>query len=219
EEHFVRMGVRGKDRRGYSRGLAWARQKAQAAMAALDHFEILRQWLRELWQVSGYAYATRSVLYDWLVGEIAALAGKKVQSLVTYLTHEKEALLEFAQCLDGDLEHFRQQEQLSGETLGWLREQAWYAPHDGAYWRLEGKLRSRFGARVVDLRRKLADLLAHVVRASSIVEGIHSLLRPYFALRKRVGEGFLPRLQFYLNTRKYRRSARSERVGKSPLEL
>lgn len=218
-KQLARREACGKDRRGYHRGFVWARQQAESALAALDRFEILRQWLRELWQVSGYEYATRAELYEWLVGEISQIPGSPVKRLVTYLKNEKEALLEFVRCLDGELERFRQQEQMSRETLAWLRQQALYGEKDRAYWRLEGKLRSRCGARVPRLQEKLEEILRHVVRASSIVEGINSLLRPYFFLRKRVGEDFLPRLQFYLNTRKYRRSEWPERAGKSPLEL
>lgn len=61
--------------------------------------------------------------------------------------------------------------------------------------------------------------MKNVVRASSMVECINSLIRPYLFLKKAVPNKFLLLLQFYFNTRKYRRSQKPERVGKSPFEL
>jgi len=70
-----------------------------------------------------------------------------------------------------------------------------------------------------DIHQKFKAILNKTVRASSIVECINSLIRPYLFLKKVVPDKFLDLLQFYFNTRKYRRSRKSERVGKSPVEL
>jgi hypothetical protein len=56
-------------------------------------------------------------------------------------------------------------------------------------------------------------------RASSIVENLNSRLRTYFFLRRHIGNGYLDLLRFFLNHRRYLRSERPERVGKSPAEL
>ena len=58
-----------------------------------------------------------------------------------------------------------------------------------------------------------------VVRASSLVENLNSRLRKYLFLRREVSQGDLELLRFYLNHRRFERSAREERVGKSPAEL
>ena len=57
------------------------------------------------------------------------------------------------------------------------------------------------------------------MKASSIVECVNSLIRPFINLKKNVPDKFFSLIQFYINTRKYRRSGRNERVGKSPIEL
>jgi hypothetical protein len=219
EKKALALEAKGKDRRKYNRKLCVVHRKAEQAMTALDDLEILSHWLRELWQVRGYDYPTRGELYDWIVSEMARITAKKVAGLVTYLKNEKEALLEFVRGLDEELSQLRVQERLSTEVFGWLRQQIMYEKKESAYWKLEGKLLRGLGARLKGIQEKLAKLVQKVVRASSIVEAINSLLRRYFFLRKSVGEDFLPLLQFYLNARKYRRSGRKERVGKSPLEL
>jgi len=60
---------------------------------------------------------------------------------------------------------------------------------------------------------------ASVVRASSVVENVNSRLRNYFFLRRQLGPDYLVLLQFFLNHRRFLRSERPKRVGKSPSEL
>ena len=65
----------------------------------------------------------------------------------------------------------------------------------------------------------MAELSRSVVRASSLVENVNSRLRNYFFLRRQLGPDYLAVLQFFLNHRRFVRSAKAERVGKSPAEL
>lgn len=68
-------------------------------------------------------------------------------------------------------------------------------------------------------RSKFKVFTSKIIKASSIVECINRLIRPYLSLKEQSIGNFLPLVQFYLNTRKYRRSRKEERVGKSPIEL
>ena len=65
----------------------------------------------------------------------------------------------------------------------------------------------------------MRDILADTPRASSIIENINSRLRNYFFLRRHIGEAYLELLQFFLNHRRFLRSERPDRAGKSPVEL
>ena len=56
-------------------------------------------------------------------------------------------------------------------------------------------------------------------RTSSMVENLHSRLKPYFFLRREIGFGYLDLLQFYLNHTPFKRSERTERVNRSPTEI
>lgn len=92
-----------------------------------------------------------------------------------------------------------------------------------AYWQREGRLRKKLCA---DLQKKIhavqlgvREILAATPRASSIVENLNSRLRNYFFLRRQIGNGSLDLLRFFLNHRRYIRSDRPERIGKSPTEL
>ncbi len=48
---------------------------------------------------------------------------------------------------------------------------------------------------------------------------LNSRLRTYFTLRRHLGSSYLDLLRFFLNHRRFMRSRRAERQGKSPLEL
>ena len=61
--------------------------------------------------------------------------------------------------------------------------------------------------------------MAGTPRASSIIEGLNSRLRDYFVLRRHIGNGYLDLLRSFLNHRRFIRSDRPERVGRSPAEL
>ena len=63
------------------------------------------------------------------------------------------------------------------------------------------------------------EVITQTPRASSIVENLNSRLRNYFFLRRHIGNDYLHLLRFFLNHRRFQRSDRPERIGKSPAEL
>jgi hypothetical protein len=68
-------------------------------------------------------------------------------------------------------------------------------------------------------RAYAAEVARQTVRASSLVENLTSRLCNYSFLRRHLGPDYLALLQFLLNHRRFVRSQRPERVGKSPAEL
>jgi len=75
----------------------------------------------------------------------------------------------------------------------------------------------------VALQNQRDTLLAFVgvlsTPSSSLVENLNSRLRTYFTLRRHVGGSYLDLLRLFLNHRRFLRSRRAERQGKSPREL
>ena len=86
-------------------------------------------------------------------------------------------------------------------------------------WPRQAALRQQLRERYHGLSVAVAEVLARVVRASSVAENLNSRLRGYFFLRRELGSGYLSLLQFFLNHRRFQRSEHAERVGKSPTEL
>ena len=61
--------------------------------------------------------------------------------------------------------------------------------------------------------------MAQTPRSSALVENLNSRLRTYFTRSRPLGGSYLRLLQFLLNHRRFMRSRRPERVGKSPRQL
>ena len=80
---------------------------------------------------------------------------------------------------------------------------------------MRAKLRGKFHA-IFDA---VSQALAQTPRSSSLVENLNSRLRNHFTLRRHLGGSYLSLLQFFLNHRRFMRSQRAERNGKSPREL
>ena len=78
---------------------------------------------------------------------------------------------------------------------------------------------SQLSGKFHDLMKAVGQALEETPRAGSIVENLNSRLRNYFFLRRSLGDNYLNLLQFFLNHRKFMRSLKPERVGKSPKQL
>ena len=92
-------------------------------------------------------------------------------------------------------------------------------PRRAQRWQREAALRARLRGRYHAGAAAVAALAGRVVRASSAAENVNSRLRGYFQLWRQVGGASLALLQFYLNHRRFPRSRRPARSGKSPAEL
>jgi len=88
-----------------------------------------------------------------------------------------------------------------------------------AYWQGWNRLRATKGGKFHTLLDTVSRVMTHTPRSSAPVETLNSRLRSYFTLRRHLGNSYLDLLQFFLNHRRFLRSRRAERQGKSPREL
>jgi len=87
------------------------------------------------------------------------------------------------------------------------------------YWQGWNRLRAQTGGKFHALFDAVSRAMADTPRSSSQVENLNSRLRTYFTLRRHLGGSYLDLLRFFLNHRRFMRSRRDERRGKSPREL
>ncbi|OWK39439.1 hypothetical protein [Fimbriiglobus ruber] len=220
DRHAWRTGERD---RSLGRRISLARADEQAAMTRADEVRTRIGWLRDdIRAVAGPDAATRRRLYDFVVAELrprlegAGAVGPKVSGL---LARHREELLAFSDPLDRDLAELGAQFGADPSLLRELLQQQAGQPNDPEYWRQEAELQRRSRGRVQAWRAAVQELSGRTVRASSVIENLNSRLRSYFFLRRHLGRDYLSLLQFYLNHRRFPRSTRPERAGKSPCEL
>jgi hypothetical protein len=202
---------------------AAAAKEAARAMALADDLTLLTRWLREdVFAVSGLTHADRRVLFDFVLGELQArlpLAPQQLGPLSTLMNHQGEALLAFAASLDQEVAALAATYAVPDTVVRAMLDLQTGSPYKARHWQNEATLRQRLHGRFYLLQEAVQTLAQGTVRASSIIENINSRLRTYFTLRREIGSEYLELLQFFLNHRRFARSERRERVGKSPAEL
>jgi hypothetical protein len=135
------------------------------------------------------------------------------------LESQGKDLLRFVEDLDMELQRLAHSYNVELYLVRQLFEIQSLPAKENHYWECVAELYGKIGERFHDLQEAVQNLIKETVRASSIVENLNSRLRNYFFLRKTLGSGYLELLQFFLNHRRFMRSSRPERIGKSPVEL
>jgi hypothetical protein len=203
--------------------LALARQDEAQAHGLGSDIQTLTQWLRhDVLALAGPALATRQLLFDFVVEELARREpedARRIRPVRVALQNQRDTLLAFAGVLDAKLPDIAQTYAIA-ESL--VREACLLhrlPSTSPAYWQGWNRLRAQTGGKLHTLFDAVSQAMAHTPRSSSLVENLNSRLRTYFTLRRHLGNSYLDLLRFFLNHRRFMRSRRAERIGKSPREL
>jgi hypothetical protein len=223
ERKKARLERRGRRTLGVAVKLGRAKREEARAVALAADVATLLTWLREdVLSVTGPDHTTRRELFDFLVDELRLrepLCLHRIRPVARALANQRDDLLAFASQLDRDLTVLAAEFQVPVETARDVLNVELPPLDDPSRWPREAALRSQLGSRYFSLREAATEVARQTVRASSLVENLNSRLRNYFFLRRHLGADYLALLQFFLNHRRFMRSERPERVGKSPAEL
>jgi len=183
----------------------------------------LTQWLRhDVLALAGPALTTRQLLFDFIIEELARRElgdARRIRPVRVALQNQRDDLLAFAGVLDAKLADIARVHVIT-ELL--VREACLLhrvPSTSSAYWQGWNRLRAQIGAKFHALFAAVSRAMADTPRSSSLVENLNSRLRTYFTLRRHLGGSYLHLLRFFLNHRRFMRSRRAERNGKSPREL
>jgi len=133
--------------------------------------------------------------------------------------NQRDTLLAFAGVLDAKLADIAQAHAIAEPLVReacLLHRLPSISP---AYWQGWNRLRAKMRCEFHALSAAVSRAMAQTPRSSSLVENLNSRLRTYFTLRRHLGKSYLDLLRFFLNHRRFMRSRRAERQGKSPREL
>jgi hypothetical protein len=219
----ARLRWRGRPVKGTAVKLGHAQREEARAVVLADDVAMLLTWLREdVLSLGGPDHATRRELFDFIVAELRSrepLCPYRIGPVVRALANQRDDLLAFAAQLDQDLAVLAAEFQVSVELAHAVLNVELLPPDDPSRWQRQAALRSQLGSRYFSFSIAVAEVGRQTVRASSLVENLNSRLRNYFFLRRHLGPDYLALLQFFLNHRRFLRSERPERVGRSPAEL
>jgi hypothetical protein len=200
-----------------------ARQVETQALWLARDIRTLTQWLsHDVLALAGPTLATRQVLFDFIVAELARREPedvRRIRPVRVALQNQRDDLLGFAGVLDEKPIAISRDHEIS---LTVVREACVFhrlPSTSTAYWQGWNRLRANTGDKFHALFDAVSRTLAQTPRSSSLVENLNSRLRNYFTLRRHLGDPYLDLLRFFLNHRCFMRSQRAERKGKSPREL
>lgn len=206
-----------------SKKLAQAR-KAQAEAANLaEDIRILSDWMNhDILSAAGPDLRTRQQLYDFVIEELRIrelLHSHRIRPVRRMLENHRDNLLAFAGVLDERFADIAARFKVPLFLVHAVCELEGLDNNLPAYWQKQAQLRKKLPDRFDHLAMSVREVLSETPRASSMVENLNSRLRNYFFLRRHIGNDYLHLLRFFLNHRRFRRSDRPERIGKSPAEL
>jgi len=135
------------------------------------------------------------------------------------LRNQCDTLLAFAGVFDAKLADIAQAHAIAEPLVREACELHRSPTISPAYWQGWDRLRAQVGCKFHALFAAVGRAMAHTPRSSSLVENLNSRLRTYFTLRRHLGNSYLDLLRFFLNHRRFMRSRRTERQGRSPREL
>ena len=196
-------------------------EKSRISIDIYDKIQLLYMWLIEVFAKGGYSYKDKSELLHFVVQELETINSSNdyLKKGIKFLSENTGTLLHFVKKAEELMCNFSTEENVAIEVLEKMWEQRQYSYCSRKYNVLEGEIGTILGNRYTEIREKWIKMLKQIVRASSLVECMNSLIRPYLFLKRVVPGKFLDLIQFYFNTRKYKRSRVGDRIGKSPVEL
>lgn len=196
-------------------------EKSKISIDLYDKIKILYIWLIEIFAMGGYSYIDKEELLKFILEEMEKLpkGNAYFRKGILFLSENSDNLLHFVKEAENLMRDLSEKENIDIGILKKMWEQQQYSYSGVKYNALEAEIGTLLDTRYTEIHEKWNEMIKGIVRASSIVECINSLIRPYLFLKRAVPKKFLDLLQFYFNTRKYTRSRVSERIGKSPIEL
>jgi hypothetical protein len=210
-------------RQTLGRRLALARQAEQKALTMAADVRVLTEWMeKDVLAVPGPPLSEREHLYDFLVTQLQRYQGDcphRIGPVVRMLRNHRTNLLAFVEVLQEKLSQVAQRFAVPLTSVQALCEMEALDKRTDLYWQRMARWQGLLKGRWHPVHQAVLEAMAQTPRASSIVENLNSRLRSYFFLRRQIGHGYLDLLRFFLNHRRFLRSDRPERVGRSPAEL
>jgi hypothetical protein len=222
-EHKMQKAKSEGKGQSFSKKLAVAHQAENLAVRLAQDVRILTDWMqKDILAAAGPDLRTRQELYDFVIEQLQALepfCPHRIRPLRCRLGKHRDDLLAFAAVLDQRFADLAARFQVPVFLVHGVCELQNLDKSLPRYWQRRAQLQKTLLGKFHALETAVQEVIEDTPRASSIVENLNSRLRNYFFLRRHIGNDYLHLLRFFLNHRRFQRSDRPERIGKSPAEL
>ena len=185
--------------------------------------DTLVSWMQhDVLNMPGAEPKTRYQLFDFILDELNLLASEyshRIESVCTTLKNQKPYLLAFTDVLNEKFQAIADEYVFPLDKI-WEMCALQRCKIGGDKYAIRSiPLQDYFQNEFDNVEDAVLNALNSTERTSSMVENLHSRLRPYFYLRREIGFCYLDLLRFYLNHTPIMRSEKNERRGKTPTEI
>lgn len=196
-------------------------KNSQKSVKLYDDCYKLYEQFDKLTKVGGYNYLERKDKLNNLILKLEKYSEENtyIKKFYKFLKNNLESLLMFVEDFYYRMQIASKKEHINSEVFKLMWKQYTLNKYSEEYNLIEIQILNMVKNDYIKVRNIFNDLIDNTIRASSIVENINSLLRPYLDIKKSPNQNFLDLLQLYFNTRKFKRSNIDSKKGYSPLEL
>jgi len=168
-------------------------EKSRIRIDIYDKTKTLYMWLIEVFAKGGYSYDDKSELLHFIAQELGTIASSNayLKKGIKFLSENTSTLLHFVKKAEELMCSFSKEENIDIEVLHKMWEQRQYNNSSIKYNIMEGEIGMLLGNRYTEIRKKWNKMLKQIIRASSLVECMNSLIRPYLFLKRVVPGKFL----------------------------
>lgn len=196
-------------------------RSTKIAINRYDNCHKLFELFDKCTKIGGYNYLKRKEKLNIIILELEKY--KKMNSYIKkfydFLENNVEGLLMFVEDFYYKMQVESLKENINPEVFKLMWKQYVFDQYSEKYNEIEIEILNLIRNNYTKARNLFNQLIEDTIRASSSVENINSLLRPYLDLKKSPNQNHLNLIQLYFNTRKFDRSNLTSKVGYSPLEL
>jgi hypothetical protein len=198
-----------------------AARSAKIAINRYDKCHEIYKLFNRCTKIGGYNYLDRKENLNKVILELDKYTkySTYIKKFHKFLKNNIESLLMFVEDFYYRMNLIAIKEKINPEVFKIMWRQYILDKYSEEYNLMEIQILNMVKNNYLKARKIFDNLIKNTIRASSIVENINSLLRPYLDIKKSPNQSFLDLLQLYFNTRKFKRSNIDSKKGYSPFEL
>lgn len=188
-----------------------------------ETIDTLISWIEhDVFNMAGYNPDIRRELFDFIVVEFKKLEKihkHRIRAIRVKLKNQRNLLLAFADVLNNKFVEIAKKTSFPLQTI-WAMCELHRCKQSGNNYAIRSiPLQYQLGEKYDEIEDAVIAAMNSTEKTSSMVENLNSRIRPYFILRKEIGNDYLQLLQFYLNHTPFLRSDDPRRRKKSPAEI
>jgi len=206
-----------------SRKLGMAMKNEKSLRHISQTIDTLVNWMtHDVLNLAGASKHIRLENFDFIVEELMKIEKwhpHRIASVRVTLQNQRESLFSFVDVLESKFEKIAQDFSCAINPIVQMGE-LMRCHYGSAHYAIRSlPLQEQLGDDFDSIEDAVLVAMQTIHRTSGMVENFNSRLKPYFYLRREIGNGYLDLLQFYLNHSPFMRSSNPTRVNKSAAEV